>query len=869
MKSLQLLFLTLAITSLHIPGVHAQDRPLNTASPLKSEFSETSKWDPADGTLCVPEYSTGCNMGDGFTDFAVAEIENYGSGCQDLNGTGWSQYLGLGPAVLLPGVTYDFIMQTGYNDQEVTIWVDFNDDYDLTSDEIILLDFDMATAGQFYTVPVEIPSDATPGLHYMRARTNWLGSSSDPCQEYTYGEAEDYYVLIGTAEAGALEGFVTEYGSGEPVENASIMLEGMIDYSTTTGPDGYYLLDYVYVGDYELTCAKPGYNPQETMVTIEDEITLTQNFSLTHPTINVEPLVISKTLAVGGSAEETVTVSNDGNGPLNWAASIQLAGEKDKGFLDLQFQYPAAQGGGEAGIESDGFHIYTTKWNGGEILQYGPDGTFLGAFSIDGVSGLRDLAYDGTHFYGSAAIPVVWEMDFATHELVSTFTAPTSVRAIAYDDNEDVFYANNYSTDVYKFDKAGNALGSFQTGPLGENYYGFAYDAATPGGPFLWGYAQSGGSMNTIVQIQLPAGMETGFTLDVESKLSGPVFNTAGGLYTHPNLVFGKWTLGGLVQNEWIWGLELADAQTWLMVSPNAGTLEAGNEETLILSFDAGDLEPGEYMAEVLFTSWPEVGNPVIEVNLLVSESAWFPCELDHAVNCTDAELTWEVCPPGSPDADSFYIYRDEALLGVAYDMTYTDHLLWPEMPYLYTVTAFFGGFESSPSADLSVMVPMPAGLEPANLSAYITGSTLELTCDPPPGCLTPDSYNLYRDGQLIANSPQGQFSTAWGNYEFYVTAIYYFGESGPSNTVVITGIGDPGTASTRIFPNPVRDKLHLESPSPITRVRILDGSGIARMETMSAGRRLVVDLGDLPGGIYLLEVRTGNETLIRKIVKH
>jgi hypothetical protein len=107
--------------------------------------------------LCEPVYSTGCSLGDGFTDFALAEIENYGSGCADLNGTGWSQYLGLGPAVLLPGFSYDVIMQTGYADQFVTIWIDFDDDEELEPEEIVL---SMRYPAPIIYVPV--PTGSTP-----------------------------------------------------------------------------------------------------------------------------------------------------------------------------------------------------------------------------------------------------------------------------------------------------------------------------------------------------------------------------------------------------------------------------------------------------------------------------------------------------------------------------------------------------------------------------------------------------------------------------------------------------------------------------------------------------------------------------------
>ncbi len=214
-------------------------------------------------------------------------------------------------------------------------------------------------------------------------------------------------------------------------------------------------------------------------------------------------------------------------------------------------------------------------------------------------------------------------MDFENQILISTFTAPTDCRAIAYNEDQEVFYANNWSSPIVKFDKAGNNLGSFNVGPDGAEYYGFAYDNATLGGPFLWGYAQVGDSKNEIIQIQLPSGTETGFTLDVATKLSGQVYNFAGGLFAYPNLVIGKWTLGGLVQNEWIWGLELTDAQTWISISPNSGSLTGGMNQDVTVLFDATELIPGIYEAEIHFTSTPNVGVPVVQVEMTVDDGTY------------------------------------------------------------------------------------------------------------------------------------------------------------------------------------------------------------------------------------------------------
>lgn len=859
---------TIVFVTLNLLSI-GQER-MSGLTPAKdpAPFSETKVWSAVDETLCEPLYSNGCDWGDGFNDFAVEEIENYNSDCEDLNGQGWSQYLELGPAVLIPGMIHDFIMKTGYNDQFVTIWVDFNDDYELTSDEIILFDFELPNSGETYTAAVEIPADATPGLHYMRARTNWQSSCSDPCASYGYGEAEDYFVMIGAAETGMVEGFVTEQDGGAPVEGAVISLDGLISFTTTTGADGYYLFDFVFVGDYQISCEKEGYNGQDAEITVDEDITLTQDFELTHPEFSVSPLSVSAILPFGGTATEWAVLENNGDGPVNWSASLQIVNKGSDDVFDLQFEYPVAQGGGEAGIETDGNFIYTTKWNGGAIYKYDLEGNYIESFNIPGVSGLRDLAYDGTYFYGSAAIPVVWEMDFNTKELISSFTAPTSVRAIAYNDDEDVFYANNFSTDVVKFDKAGNNLGSFEVGPSGGEYYGFAYDAVSLGGPYLWGYANTGESQNEIIQIQLPSGTETGFVLDIATKLSDPVYNAGGGLFTHPNLVFGKWTLGGLVQNEVIWGLELADAQTWLWVGPNAGMLEAGGTQDLEIQFDAGDLMEGEYFAEIYFSTYPEVGNPVIEVSITVAENTTHPCDLNSIMNCMDAELTWSVCPAGSPEADSFHIFRNDMLIETVFDTVFNDAFLLPEATYQYQITGFYNGIETLPSPFMEVSAPMPQDLEPLNLHVEIDGSDIYLSCDPPAGCLSPPMYKLYRDGEYYDMNSEGNFQVNWEVHEYYVTAQYYFGESGPSNTVLITGVDEVYVTAIHIFPNPVKEVLTIENTAGTTLdVEVYSQFGKLVNSVKSREENILLHMSGLGSGVYFLVIRSAEYKSTRKVI--
>ena len=102
------------------------------------------------------------------------------------------------------GGTHDVTMTTGYGNQYVKIWIDFNDDYSFTMDELVLDNYVIASgsgSGTYTeTTQIVLPADATLGEHTMRVKTNWnAGVPDDACDETTYGETEDYTVNVVTS----------------------------------------------------------------------------------------------------------------------------------------------------------------------------------------------------------------------------------------------------------------------------------------------------------------------------------------------------------------------------------------------------------------------------------------------------------------------------------------------------------------------------------------------------------------------------------------------------------------------------------------------------------------------------------------------
>jgi hypothetical protein len=218
--------------------------------------------------------------------------------------------------------------------------------------------------------------------------------------------------------------------------------------------------------------------------------------------------------------------------------------------VELSFDVTAASGGaGNAGAEFDGTYFYTTRWASNLIHKYDMAGNLVEAFSIPGVSGLRDLAFDGTYMYGGAASTTIYQMDFTTKTLVGTISSPVSVRFIAYDEVNDAFWCGNWADNPTLVSRSGANLGSFVTGLAGQ--YGAAYDNVSDSGPFLWIFDQGAGAgtPQIIYQFDIATGTATGVTHDVMTDVgAGNTSAIAGGLFTTSDFVSQTFSIGGLLQ---------------------------------------------------------------------------------------------------------------------------------------------------------------------------------------------------------------------------------------------------------------------------------------------------------------------------------
>lgn len=350
------------------------------------------------------------------------------------------------------------------------------------------------------------------------------------------------------------------------------------------------------------------------------------------PSFTIDPDSLGATLGLNDSTDAPMLIENSGGSPLSWAVSVILgksktvfpemrgnasnAGEVDAvsnqtpglaelntpqrvtdDIWDLQFSHDitAVSGAaGNAGSEFDGQYYYTTRWASNLIHKYELDGggnlVLVEEFSIAGVTGLRDLAYDGQYFYGGAAAGTIFQMDFDSKTLVGTIASPQPVRHIAYDSDLDAFYVGNWATNIVLVDRSGTVLNTLAVANHGgQAVYGSAYDNTSDGGPYLWLFDQTTTTTtvqgpNVIKQIALPSGVATGVEYDVVPDLGNGVdILLAGGLFISTDIVPGKVTIGGVSQSvpDGLFGYELGDAAS-------------GSAFMRITDFTSGVINPGD-----------------------------------------------------------------------------------------------------------------------------------------------------------------------------------------------------------------------------------------------------------------------------------
>ncbi len=149
-------------------------------------------------TLTCEPLSEYCQASGGCNEFigsvAISGLVEFATGCDS--------YIDLTyPKIpMSPGQIYPIVITNGNSNKDDACggWVDWNRNFVFETDEKITL---YTNSGQGpYTGSIFVPSGLTEGWYRMRIRLQ-RSSTPNPCGTTTYGEVEDYSIMVGSAES--------------------------------------------------------------------------------------------------------------------------------------------------------------------------------------------------------------------------------------------------------------------------------------------------------------------------------------------------------------------------------------------------------------------------------------------------------------------------------------------------------------------------------------------------------------------------------------------------------------------------------------------------------------------------------------------
>ena len=242
-----------------------------------------------------------------------------------------------------------------------------------------------------------------------------------------------------------------------------------------------------------------------------------------------------------------------------------------------------------------------------------------------------------------------------------------------------------------------------------------------------------------------------------------------------------------------------------------------------------------------------------------------------EATSTSTIVLTWSKVEK----AAGYNIYWGEEIIDIVADTTYTVEGLEPGKEYCYMVTSVNKGIESLDKSDPVCATTHNIVPEvPANVKVEATSSvSVKVSWDEAENA---QRYYIYSADTLVAKTSYTYYNivglTPDTEYCYIVKAVNGEVESEASEKAC--GKTEPdaiaeNVAAFNIYPNPVNDKLYIETETEIEEVVVYDVYGRRQVtETPSHQGNLSVDVTNLNSGVYFVKIVAENGEVVKRFIK-
>jgi len=425
-----------------------------------------------------------------------------------------------------------------------------------------------------------------------------------------------------------LFGFVTDAANDRPIEDATVFTS--YGFAAQTDEDGFWEIDNALAEiRFRVFARKEWYNDRTSdELRIEENGELQVDFALLHPEFALSDDELSAAVNRSDSTALTLTLSNNGNGPLAWRAQTQLLPENDIPPWELRLALDSAGvTAGDTrlqGVIFDGEHFLVAGGADAQqnlIYVFNSQGEIIDRFRQPGESnyGMRDLDWDGELIWG-CDLRMLYGFQPGGEVAYSIQTPFNPAVSVAWDAERGRLWCSALTSNIIAFDLEGNQVAQIPRNGL--RLYGLACWADDPDGYDLYVMHQDGANTQVVYKMNT----ENGDTM-FAANLSNLVQGTAGGI--HITEEFDNYAVSlvtvpnrGAADHIDVW--QLAAKRNWARLEPLAGVVEANEEMDLILTFHAANLHDGVYEGEIVFDHSAFPGQTIVPYALEVTEGPVF-----------------------------------------------------------------------------------------------------------------------------------------------------------------------------------------------------------------------------------------------------
>ncbi len=404
---------------------------------------------------------------------------------------------------------------------------------------------------------------------------------------------------------GDLEGSVTDAATALGIEGATVTVIGpdMFDITNTSGS---YLIEEIPAWTYDVTVEAEGYIGQTVTVVIDSAGVTQQDFDMLHAECALDVTTIHEMLNPEGEVQVDVTLSNDGNGPLDFTIesdfnplglpdppadfSEVLWEENLSSLISDPFLHGIELAWGEYWIAGSGggsnytFYRYDLDW---QSLGTAPQ-------PVSQVLGVRDMTFDGEYLWVGDRDSILCLDQSA--QVVHGIPGPHNPnRALAYNRNNSMMYVADRTADVYEIDPTDGSV--VQTWDNSLDIKGLAFHPDIGEDGMLYLFTGGGGDSVCAYTMDVTSGEQTFI-----GRLAATSSQYAGGCTITNGLDPARWTFLGMLtgSDDYAQAYNLGWRTGWLTIDPDSGTVAGGDDVTITATLASSDYQEGDYIANLI-----------------------------------------------------------------------------------------------------------------------------------------------------------------------------------------------------------------------------------------------------------------------------